>query len=301
MDGPAAPSGPRWFHTQSDLRKNAAVIPVVDTRRLFRPLCGEIVAHLRELSAEDWERPTLAGSWRVRDLVAHLLDTALRRLSFDRDSRLPPDPPRPITSDRDLVLFINDLNADWIRAAQRLSPRMLTDLYALAGTQLSDFMENVSLDGPAHFPVSWAGPAGSQAALDIGREFTEVWHHGAQIRDAVGAGSFSDPRWLHAVLTIALHAIPHAYRDVRRDAGQSLVVEILGGASGSWTLRAGASGWDIDEGGQSDPTATITMSDEVAWRLFFNALPLASAASVIRVEGDRALAAPLLTVRSVVV
>jgi uncharacterized protein (TIGR03083 family) len=277
------------------------MLPVVDTRRLFRPLCRDIVALVRQFSAEDWERPTLAGTWRVRDIVAHLLDTALRRLSFDRDGRVPPNPARPIESDRDLVAFINDLNAVWIRAAQRLSPRTLTDLYAVASEELSNFMESVSPDGQARFPVSWAGAIGSQASLDIGREFTEVWHHGAQIRDAVGAGGFSDPRWLHAVLTIALHAIPYAYRDVRRDAGQSLVLDIPGGAGGSWTLSARASGWEMAAGGQPDPTARVTMSDEVAWRLFFNALPLSSATSAVRVEGDGALAAPLLGVRSVIV
>ena len=84
------------------------------------------------LRDEDWERPTLAGAWRVRDVVAHLLDTALRRLSFDRDGREPPPAPRPIEGERDLVAFINDLNATWVRAAERLSPRVLTDLYAVA-------------------------------------------------------------------------------------------------------------------------------------------------------------------------
>jgi uncharacterized protein (TIGR03083 family) len=277
------------------------MIPIIDTRPLFRPLCREIVALLRTLSSDDWERPTLAGAWRVRDVVAHLLDTALRRLSFDRDGRLPPPPPRPIEHERDLVAFINDLNAVWIGAAQRLSPRVLTDLYALTSEDLSTFMENVNLDGPACFPVSWAGPGGSHAWLDIGREFTEVWHHGAQIRDAVGAAPFSETRWLHDVLALAMHAIPHAYRHVRPEADQSLVVAIQGGSGGSWTLRARASGWEMDEGSQLDPSARVTMSDEVAWRLFFNALPLSAAPSVIRVEGDRALAAPLLHVRSVIV
>jgi uncharacterized protein (TIGR03083 family) len=277
------------------------MIPVIDTRPLFRPLCREIVALLRTLTAEDWERPTLAGAWRVRDIVAHLLDTALRRLSFDRDGRLPPPPPHPIEGERDLLAFINDLNAAWIRAAQRLSPRLLTDLYALTSEELSDFMESTSLDRPARFPVSWAGPVGSQAWLDIGREFTEVWHHGAQIRDAVGAGPFSDTRWLRDVLALAMHAIPHAYGHVRSDVDQSLVVEILGGSGGSWTLSAGATGWKIDEGSQLNPNAKVQMSDEVAWRLFFNALPPSALASAVQIHGDRALATPMLAVRSVVV
>ena len=65
-------------------------LPVTDTRRAFRPLSVEIVGLLRSLSVEDWTLPTVAGSWRVRDVVAHLLDTALRRLSFHRDRSMPP-------------------------------------------------------------------------------------------------------------------------------------------------------------------------------------------------------------------
>ena len=277
------------------------MLPVVDTRPLFRPLCRDIVRQIRALPAEDWGRPTLAGVWRVRDVVAHLLDTALRRLSFDRDGRNPPAPMRPIEGERNLVAFINDLNATWIRAAERLSPRVLSDLYAVVSEDLSAFVENVNLDDPARFPVSWAGAAGSPAWLDIGREFTEVWHHGAQLRDAVGAGPFSEARWLHDVLAIAMHAIPHAYRDVPGDVGQSVVVDVLGEAGGAWTLRARDSGWEMDEGSHPEATARVSMSDEVAWRLFFNALPRAVALSAIRVEGDVALAAPLLHVRSVIV
>ena len=43
------------------------------------------------------------------------------------------------------------------------------------------------------------------------------------------------------------------------------------------------------------------MSDEVAWRLLFNALTRADALRLIRLEGDRELALPLLRARAVVV
>src|SRR4029453_1233549 len=91
------------------LRLGPEMIPVIDTRQSFRPLCRELVARFRELRAEDWERPTLAGTWLVRAIVRHLSDTALRRLSFDRDGKLPLNPPRPIRDERDLATFINDL------------------------------------------------------------------------------------------------------------------------------------------------------------------------------------------------
>src|SRR5262245_26139788 len=100
----------------------------VDTRSMFRPVSAELVALLRTLPPADWERPTVAGTWVVRDVVAHLLDITLRRLSFHRDAMPPPPPDAPIASERDFVAFINRLNAAWVGSSRRLSPRVLTDL-----------------------------------------------------------------------------------------------------------------------------------------------------------------------------
>ena len=273
-------------------------LPVTDTRHAFRPLSAEIVGLLGSLSDDDWNRPTVAGSWRVRDVVAHLLDTALRRLSFHRDRSIPP---ADTGASGSLVDLINDLNRSWVQAARRLSPRALTGLYAHASVQLADFVESLSLDGDALFPVSWAGEAQSALWFDIGREFTEVWHHGAQIREAVGAGPFSDPRWLRAVLEIAVRALPDAYRDVPGHPGVSVAIVITGRAPGAWTLTRGSGAWELDEGRPATSAATVTMTDETAWRLFFNAVPLQDAQSLVRVDGDAALALPLLKARSVIV
>src|SRR5216683_2331872 len=135
----------------------------------------------------------------IRDLIVTGVQTCA----------LPISAARPAPTGRDLVAFINTLNATWIRAAERLSPRVLTDLYARASMELADFVETLDPDAAAAIPVSWAGGVHTPQWLDIGREFTEVWHHGSQIRDAVGAGPFSDARWLRAVLQIAMHVLPH--------------------------------------------------------------------------------------------
>jgi uncharacterized protein (TIGR03083 family) len=272
-------------------------LPVVDTRHAFRPLSAEIVSLLRSLGAADWERPTLAGSWQVRDIVAHLTDTALRRLSLQRDGVAMAGP----ASDQDFVAFINELNATWTRAARRLSPRVLTELYAEASDALAGFIETLDLGAEAFFAVSWAGEARSRQWLDIGREFTEVWHHGAQIRDAVGAGPFSDPEWLRAVLRIAMHVLPHAYSSLAAPRGASIAIRVTGPAAGAWTLHRGQDTWIADEGDAADPTASLTMADDVAWRLFFNALPPGESGARVRIDGDAALASPLLRARAVIV
>ena len=276
-------------------------LPITDTRHDFRPLSLEVVRLLRLLDPADWQRPTMAGAWRVHDVAAHLLDTALRRLSFHRDRMTPPPPEKPINGERDFVAFINELNATWVRAARRLSSRALTDLYATASAELADFFEAQNLHDPALFPVSWAGESRSELWFDIGREFTEVWHHGSQIREAVGAGPFLEPQWLRLVLEIALHALPHAYRSVPGRPGASIAIAITGRSSGTWTLHYRHGAWDIEEGLPPKPVATATMSCEVAWRLFFNALSPREAQAQVRIQGDAAFALPLLRTRSVIV
>src|SRR6185436_10841698 len=98
-----------------------------------------------------------AGSWLVRDVMAHIVDFSMRRLSFHRDGLIPPPPKRPITSERGFVDFINGINADWVDASQRLSPRLLVDLVEKATLELAAFFEALPLGAPALFGVSWAG------------------------------------------------------------------------------------------------------------------------------------------------
>jgi len=273
----------------------------VDTRSMFRPVTAGLIAVLRTLSTADWERPTVAGTWVVRDIVAHLLDTALRRLSFHRDRMAPPPPDRPIASDRDFVSFINRLNAQWVGSAKRLSPRVLTDLYERTGGELADWFESLPLEAPALFPVSWAGEEHSAGWFDVGREFTEVWHHQQQIRMAVGVDSLADPRYLRAVIDLAVLGLPHAFRDVKAEPGETVVIDVTGASGGQWTLVRDADRWSLRAGEPPNPTARIRLSDDTAWKVWFNALPSADAGRLTQINGRIDLAQPVLRARSIVI
>src|SRR5262245_6373709 len=275
--------------------------PAPDTRFLFRPVAGALLHLLRDLEPADWNRPTPAGTWVVRDVVAHLIDGALRRVSFHRDRMTPPPPPGPITDERDFVRFINTLNADWVDVARRFSPRVLVELFALAGDALSDWFERLPLDAPALFPVSWAGEAQSPGWFDVGREFTELWHHQQQIRIAVGAPSLEDPRYLGAVLAIAMPGLPHAFRDAPATTGQTVVVEVTGAAGSVWTLLREGARWTLQAGAPPDPTTVIRLDGDTAWRLLFNALSASDADRKVQISGNQSLASSFLRARSVIV
>jgi uncharacterized protein (TIGR03083 family) len=276
-------------------------VPPTDTRRFFRPVASELTTLLRTLAPEDWDCPTVAGTWRVRDVVAHLVDVSMRRISWHRDRHTAPAPYRPPQTDREFVAFINGLNGQWVDAARRISPRMLTDLHEFAAAALADFTESFPDNGLALFPVSWAGEEQSDGWFDLGREFTEHWHHQAQVRDAVGAPPLRDPAWLHAVLLIALRGLPHAFRGTPVGTGRMLTIEITGRSGGVWTLRGEGSGWTLWAGQERGESAHVTMSDDTAWRLLFNALPAERADGLVTRSGDPVVFGPLLQARSVIV
>lgn len=265
---------------------------------LFRPLLAELLGILRGLTEEDWEHPTIAGAWRVRDVAAHLLDGDLRKIAVYRDNHvLPMD--RPIANDRDLARFVNGLNATGVAFATRLSPRLLVDLVEMTGGWVAQVIESLPPHGPARFPVSWAGESASENWMDTGREYTERWHHQAQIRDAVGVPRLLAPRWMEPLLDFSARCLPLAYASVDAPRGTAVTLAVEGETSGAWSVvRDGT--WRVFRGSPAAPAATVHATSDDVWRLFYNALTPGGAGERLRIDGDAALAQPLLRARSVI-
>jgi len=266
---------------------------------LFPGLHTELIALLRSLAPADWSRPTVAGAWTVQDVAAHLLDVQLRRLSFQRDgARLPP-PDSPFAGYADIVAFLNRLNAEWVAVARRFSPRVLTDWLDLAGRQLAEFMATLDPFAPAMFSVSWAGEETSLQWFDVAREYTELWHHQQQIRDAVEAPPLTARKWLHPVLDTFLRALPHTYREVEAADGTCVAVEIAGEAGGEWTLVRKAPAWSLHAGASRQADCRVVMDQDTAWRRMTKGLTTEQALARLEIAGDRALGEPVAKMLSV--
>jgi len=264
----------------------------------FAPLTGELLTLLRGLGPDDWDRPTACALWSVRDITAHLLDDDLRRLSFHRDAHPPPSGP-PIDSYDALVALINRMNAEWVAVARRMSPRVLIELLEVTGPMVVELFRSIEPHAPAHWSVAWAGEETSQHWFDVGRDYTERWLHQQQIRDAVGAPPLSGREWLHPVLALFVRSIPLAYRAVRRPAGTAVLVAITGAAGGDWTLRRDEDAWRLLAGRHPRPDATVTLSDDTAWRLFSRGLKGQDPRGRVRIDGDQALGETALSALAV--
>jgi uncharacterized protein (TIGR03083 family) len=259
----------------------------------FTRLHTELMSLLRGLNPDDWARPTACALWSVKDIVAHLLDSSIRRLSFGRDG-LPSTPDTPIGSYADLVRYLNRLNADWVTASRRLSPRILIDLHDFTAAQVHAFFRSLDPYAPALFPVSWAGEDVSPNWFDIGREYTERWLHQQQIREAVGAPGLTGREWLHPTLDVFVRALPFTYRQVEASPGRRVRFEILGEAGGRWTLVRQAGAWELFTGSTSDADAVVTLDQETAWKLFSKGMDPAAARARVRIDGARSLGEPVL-------
>ena len=254
----------------------------------FAPLHAELIRLLRGLGPGDWHRPTACALWSVRDITAHLLDDDLRRLSFHRDGQ-PPPADGAIDGYASLVAMINRMNAEWVAVARRMSPRVLIELLEVTGPMVVELFRSIDPHAPAHWAVAWAGEESSEHWFDVGRDYTERWLHQQQIRDAVGAPPLTGREWLNPVLELFVRAVPVAYRAVVREDGTAVGLTIEGPAGGDWTLRREAGTWHLFAGRHPAPDATVTMSDDTAWRLFSKGLGRDAARARVRIDGDQPL------------
>jgi uncharacterized protein (TIGR03083 family) len=255
----------------------------------FAPIHDELLSLLRSLTAEEWQAPTAAGSWTVRDVAAHLLDTALRRLSMQRDGYAPPLPPDAFANG--LGAFVNGMNASGVAYAQRLSPALLIDLHAHYGTQFADFMAALDPFADAQWGVSWAGEETSPMWFDVARELTERWHHQQQIRDAVGRAPLD--QYLPPVIDTFVRALPYTYRDVPAPDGTTIVLQIDDAA---WTLSRESATWRLYADAVDSPTTHVTIPGKIAWRVFTKQQIDPHA----HIEGDAHYADPLLRMVAIV-
>ena len=250
---------------------------------LLAPLNEELVSLLRSIREDEWNAPTAAGSWTVKDVAAHLLDTSMRRLS---KIAIPDFEP-------------NRANREWIVAMQRVSPRILVEMIERYGREQAEHLASLDPFAQAQWGEAWAGEEESLNWFDVARELTERWHHQQQIRDALGRDPLFAP-YLGPVIDTFVRGVPHAYRDFAAAEGTSIRLECGGSATALkaaaepphsiWTLRRIERQWRLFTGADETPTTTITIDPDSAWRLFTKA----RAKQEPRVEGDPRLAQPLL-------
>jgi uncharacterized protein (TIGR03083 family) len=251
---------------------------------LFEPLLEHLLNLLSGLSEQDWASATPCPGWTVKDVALHLLGDDIGLLSRGRDkdttSLLPPGP--------DLVSAINAQNQLWVQAARRMSPRLLCDLLKQTGHQIINYFKSLPLM-ETNGVVSWAGPDPAPVWLDLAREYTERWHHQQHIREAVQQPGLSDATFLRPALETFVRALPWTFRAVEAAEGTIVTLRVTGDAGNQWLLVRQEGTWSLYTD-QAAAITVVTMTQEMAWRLFTRGVTKEQAMQDASVEGDKTLA-----------
>src|SRR5581483_10176939 len=184
-------------------------------------------------------------------------------------------------------------------AAERISPKLLSDLLTLTGKQFHEYLQ--SLDPMAiNGTVSWAGPDPAPVWLDIAREYTERWLHQQQIRDAVNIPGLKERRFFHPILDTFVRALPHTYRDVPVADMTVIQFVVTGEAGDVWYLVGEANRWFLYTGVERQPDAVVTMDQETCWRLFTRGMNKGQARGNTTIKGNQRLGEKILETVSII-
>lgn len=243
--------------------------PPIDTRHLFASERDELLSLLGSLASEQWQLPTVCDGWSVHDVALHLLWGDISNLSRRRDGYFgrAQDSPGDLTSLESVIALVNTLNDNWLRGARRMSPQLVQSLLRSTGREWVEWVTTVDIEALGD-PVGWAGPEPAPVWLDIAREFTERWVHQQHIRDAVGIPGNTEPRFLKPVLATFAMALPYVMRGVDAPPGTRARLTIAGESGGMWTVVRSARTWVFDSRSNGETEGSVSLDQDVAWRLF---------------------------------
>jgi uncharacterized protein (TIGR03083 family) len=271
--------------------------PRTDVPTLFDAERARLLEMLAGLSDDDWHRPTPCPAWTVLGLCTHLVGDDFSLLARHRDDHLGTPAPDGLTDDG-FIEWLDDLQVEWVRAARRLSPRLVVDLLAWTRPQLVDTLRR---QDPHRVTarVSWAGPDMVPVWLDQVRELSEQWIHRQQLRQALGRPTDLNRDALATILEGFRHAYPFRLGAVDADPGDSVVIDVTGPVPATWVVVATPHGWIVGDEPGGPVVARLSMSTEQAWRLLTNNLSREQQRR-LAVEGDPTIVEVLLRTRAII-
>jgi uncharacterized protein (TIGR03083 family) len=273
------------------------ITSIIHTLHLFPLLDQKLLEVLRSLDPIDWNKPTLARQWTVKDIAAHLLDGNIRTIAMIRDHHLG-EGPVEIHSYQDLVNHLNHLNADWVKALKRMSPGMLIELLELTGKHYYEALTSLDPKKPALFSVAWAGQNESPNWFHIAREYTEKWHHQQQIRDAVKKHGIMTKEFFFPVMDTFMQALPYAYRNTPATNGTFIHIVVTSAIGGKWILVRHEDRWKLTQK-STTPQAEILIDPDTTWKLFTKGISAQQVDEKIQFTGNPDLVKPVLSMLAV--
>jgi uncharacterized protein (TIGR03083 family) len=267
----------------------------IDLTPALRPERAELLALLRGLSADDWQRPTECPAWNVKGIALHILGDDLSLLTRQRDASIDSltlfAERHPGLTFRQLLDGFND---EWVLTARFLSNELVLELLRLVGEWSDTFYCEVGLETMAREPVGlFAQTEPSPYWQVIAREYLERFIHQSQIRRAVGAPELSGELVTQAA-RVVVELLPAWFAAFAPAPGSVVGVDF--GAGRAWSWERQSNGWEVRPGIDRGAAARLVVAPGAAVALLSRGLSAEEAARCVTIEGDEDLASGVVEV-----
>jgi uncharacterized protein (TIGR03084 family) len=224
-------------------------------------------AELRDLTTDDWFRPTPAKGWDVRDTVAHLADTD--ELAMDTCT----GGPRPLKDFAAQHASPEDTTLWGVLRGRRLPGHEVLAWWEDTSARERDVLADLDPATRVPWGLGMRPPSFATARL------METWAHGLDVRAALGLPIVDTDRLRH-VAWLSYRALPYAFSFAGRERPPGdLRVEL--------TSPSGDETWEY---GPADAPNRVTGPAGEFCRLFVQRITRGEAVGLVA-EGDGAVAA----------
>jgi uncharacterized protein (TIGR03084 family) len=185
----------------------------------------DLVALVTSLNSSQWEAPTPAPGWSIRDQVGHLA-------YFDEQVTLAATDPDAFAQRR--LVAVADVDGFVEAATQAARQRLVADLVPWL-YQARHTMIEATRAGDPERRIPWFGPDMSMASALTAR-IMETWAHGQDVADALGRTRTPSERLRH-VCFLGYRALPNSFRARGVEVPEDPVRVVLEGPDGGqWTF-----------------------------------------------------------------
>lgn len=255
-----------------------------DPLDLWEQASQDLLAVLRDLGDDDWDRPALPG-WTVQDVLAHLAHLESEVAGM----------PQPDGGRVDIEAAANqpmptDITEAGVVARRGRSAATLLDEFEIACARRQEALAGLDLSDPKALAPGFAGVLGWDLGTWLRNRPIDLWVHEQDIRRATGRALTTTGVGAAHVAGIMTRAFPVALR--RLPVGTAVVAEISGPQGRVLAARVGDDGraapFDPSEG--SDVTLAM---DDATWLLLTGGRIDPEQADV-QVTGDEGIAQVVL-------